>query len=290
MYSLAIFLLVFLGALFCGAVLAYPLYYLCSLVTEVSFTDTVITATQISGLIIGLIYIKYTAGLNLRNIGLSYDRQSGSRTLLLGFIAGLGIILALALILFTAGIYELHPDREYALSDIVILAAGAVLTGLAVGLFEEILFRGALLKGLLSQSNVLTAIIATALVYAAVHFIAYTEPEHIGFSTAPGQFISAYSSVLTLENYDAFLSLFILGVLLGLMRINTGHILQCISLHAGLVAGIKLFRYFAQYQTDSHYRFLVNEYDFRLGFAALGLLSMVTLIYLLTVNINRSHE
>jgi membrane protease YdiL (CAAX protease family) len=166
----------------------------------------------------------------------------------------------------------------------------ALITGLAVAFFEEVLFRGALLKGLLTQSNVVSAVIATALVYAAVHFIQYTEPDldHINLMTAPGQFISAYSSVLSSENYDAFLSFFILGVLLGLLRVNTGNILHCISLHAGLVVGIKFFKFFAQYQSDSPYQFLVNEYDYRLGYAALGLLIMATIIYLFRIYVNKS--
>lgn len=290
MYSLAIFLLVFLGALFCGAVLAYPLYYLSGLVTDVSFSDSVITATQISGLIFGLLYLKYTAGLTLQNIGLGFGKEQDWSQVFSGFVAGLGILLALAIILFVTGVYGLNPERDMTAIKIAALIPGAIITGVAVGLFEEIIFRGALLKGLQTQSNALIAIITTALMYASVHFIAYTEPEIISFTSGPVQFISAYSSVLTQDNYDAFLSLFILGVLLGLVRVNTGSILQCIALHAGLVAGIKIFRFFGQYRPDSPYQFLVNEHDYRLGFAALGLLMAVTLVYIFTLNINKNQN
>lgn len=282
LYPLAIFLLVFLSALYTGAVIAYPLYLLAGLFGKPEFSDTVMTATQVSGLLFSLVYLRFTAGLNLRSIGLTTATPLKLRTLLPGFAAGLLIILVLALVLFTLGVYDLHPGREYRIGRLTVLLLGALLTGLAVGLFEETLFRGALLRGLQARSNSILAVLATSLVYAAVHFIGYTEPPPgatIGWLTAPAEFIPAYSGVLTGGNYDAFLALALLGVLLGMLRVKSGNILQCIALHAGIVAGIKVFRFVAQYQPDNAYNYLVNPHDYRLGFAAVGVLVLALLVY-----------
>jgi len=153
---------------------------------------------------------------------------------------------------------------------------------MVVSLFEETIFRGALLRGLQNKSNALTAIITTSAVYAAVHFIDYQDPamgESINMLTAPAQFLSVYSRLVTSENYDAFLSLFMLGILLGVIRIRTDSIIQCIGIHAGLVAGIKIFRFLLEHKPENQFEFMVSSYDYRLGFMALIWLSLATLIY-----------
>jgi hypothetical protein len=74
-----------------------------------------------------------------------------------------------------------------------------------------------------------------------------------------------------------------LGILLGLLRVKANNIFLCIGLHAGLVAGIKLFRFFLLYIPDTRYDFLASHYDHRLGIMALFWLGLVTLLYYLTV-------
>ncbi|MEX2365679.1 MAG: CPBP family intramembrane glutamic endopeptidase, partial [Pseudohongiellaceae bacterium] len=154
---------------------------------------------------------------------------------------------------------------------------------IAVALFEETVFRGALLRGLARQSGPLTALLATSIIYAAVHFIYFETPVAGGtdWLTAPRQFLPAYSQFITPEKIDAFLSLCMLGILLGLIRLKTGNIIQSIGLHAGLVAGIKLFRFFTLYNPDNRYSYLVSSHDYRLGIMALLLLTAVTVIYYL---------
>ncbi len=282
MRSLLTFLFVFAVALFLGALLAYPLYLGLSLFTNSDYPDVIVKATQICGLVFSLFYLKYCDKLSLENIGLKIRPDRYLPEFSYGLLSGLIMLAVLASGLISLGIYDLHDGREINATVITRLLLGALLTGVAVALFEETLFRGALLQGLRKQTNTNTALITISLVYAAVHFIHYPQPaagETIGWLTAPQSFLPAYSSVISTETLDAFLSLFVLGLLFGLIRIRTSNIIQCIGLHAGLVAGIKLFRFFTEYKPDNAHAYLVSSYDYRLGYLALIWLIIVTAGY-----------
>lgn len=283
MVPLIIFLAVFVGALFTGAWLAYPLYLLLSLFTDnIDYADGIITSTQLCGLIFSLLYLKYTVSLNLETVGLRIPKADYLPQTLSGLLIGMIIMALLALGLMVSGIYGLHPAREISIPVLARLFIAALLTGFAVALFEETVFRGALLAGLQKKAGAAVAIISVSIIYAAVHFIHYQEPQSdaaIGWLTAPGQFLAAYSRLITADTLDAFLSLWMLGLLLGLIRIRTGNIIQCIGVHAGLVAGIKLFRFFTTYNPGTRYDYLVSSYDHRLGYLALLLLALATVVY-----------
>lgn len=271
----------FAGALFAGTLISYPLHLFISQFAEADFADIVIRATQLTGLLFSLFYLKYADVLSLQGIGLKPEQGGYLDPAGYGFLGGLVILGLLALGLVLTGIYGFHPDREISVAIITRLVLGAILTGIVVALFEETVFRGALLQGLARQSGPLTALLTTSIIYAAVHFIYFEEPSagNVSWSTAPLQFFQAYSQFMTAEKIDAFLSLFMLGVLLGLVRLKTGNIIQCIGLHAGLVAGIKLFRFFTLYNPDTQYPYLVSPHDYRLGYMALLLLTVITVIY-----------
>jgi membrane protease YdiL (CAAX protease family) len=276
---LILFLLVFATALFTGALITYPLHLLVSLFTEHDFVDLAIRATQICGLLFSLLYLRYACNLSLENIGLKIQPGRLLPEFTYSFLAGLMILLLLATGLMLFGVYEMDSNRVINLSTLTRLAIGAIVTGLAVAVFEETVFRGALQQGLMKKSNTATAIITISIIYAAVHFIDYREPASLDWLTAPTQFMSAYSHLINVETLDAFLSLFVLGLLLGLIRLRTRHIIQCIGLHAGIVAGVKAFRFFLEYNPDNGFNFLISSYDNRLGYLALGLLGVTTIAY-----------
>lgn len=283
MVPLIIFLGVFVGALYTGAWLAYPLYLLLSLFTDnIDYADVIITSTQLCGLTFSLLYLKYTVSLSLETVGLKIPGAEYLPQTLSGFLIGMSIMALLGLGLMSFGIYGLHPARETSIFILARLFIAALLTGFAVALFEETVFRGALLAGLQKKAGAAVGIISVSIIYAAVHFIHYEDPSPtatIDWLTAPGQFLAAYSRLITADTLDAFLSLWMLGLLLGLIRIRTGNIIQCIGVHAGLVAGIKLFRFFTAYNPGSRYDFLVSSYDHRLGYIALLLLALATVMY-----------
>ncbi|MGY8813409.1 MAG: CPBP family intramembrane glutamic endopeptidase [Gammaproteobacteria bacterium] len=282
MSSFVIFCLVVIGALLSGATMAYQLYILITFFTEISFPDVIIASTQFCGLIFSLLYLKFISTLDLKTIGLQPFRNKQLRMAGWGFIAGLIIILMLAMSLLITNVYGFHVGRDTTISKILVLLISALATGIIVSVFEEIVFRGALLQGLYKNTSVLIAVISTSIIYALLHFIDYPDTadgEVINFFTALSQFIPAYSNLLSIENYDAFLTLFILGVLFAMIRIKTNSIIQCIFLHAGIVAGIKLFRYFLVYTPNSTYDFIVSSHDHRLGFMAIFWIALATVLY-----------
>jgi uncharacterized protein len=278
---LLIFLLFLTATLFAGALLAFPLYLFTSLFTDTGLADSAIRATQLCGFAFCLAYLKYTCQLNLDSIGLQLPSARYLSEFSYGLLAGLLILAGLAAALLLFGIHTIRADLDSSVTSVTRLLLGALLTGLAVGLFEETLFRGALLQGLRKQAGMNKALVTISLVYAAVHFIHYQDLSTgiaITWLSAPAQFVDVYSGVITIDGLDAFLSLFMLGTLLGLIRLHTGNIIQCIGLHAGLVAGIKLFRYFTEYRPDNSYDYLVGH-DHRLGWLAFVWLLTVTAGY-----------
>lgn len=211
---------------------------------------------------------------------------NGAGNLFRGFAAGLVILALLILSLLLLGVYTPHPGHVMTWNAVALVVVKAVVTGLAVGLLEETLFRGALLPGLAARTNILTAVITVSLVYAAVHFIDYpppASPDAVTWLTAPVLFPAAYSGIVNPGFFDAFISLFLLGLLLGLIRIRTGGIIQCIGLHAGIVTGVKLSRYFTQYVPDNRFNYLVSDYDHRLGWLAALWLAAAILVYHLLI-------
>jgi membrane protease YdiL (CAAX protease family) len=277
-----IFALVFIAALFTGAVLSYPLYVTIRLVFDVDFADTIILSTQLAGFVGSLLYLKYSDGLSLYNLGLRATTDNIKRDSFIMFGLGFLIVVLLGGSLYLVGVYNIHSQRDFVLTALPTLVVSAIATGIVVATFEETIFRGGLLRGLDRQSSAPLAVIITSLVYAWVHFIRFDVPpgpDNIDLFTAPVNFLNAYTVLFSTQKIDAFISLFILGLLLGMMRIKEKSIINCIALHAGLVAGIKIFRYLLEYQPGNPYPFLVSHHDYRLGFVATLWLFVATLIY-----------
>lgn len=284
MLPVLVFILVFVTALFAGAVLAYPLYLAITLVNGVDFQDVIILSTQLTGLVGALLYLNFADGPGFKNLGYCLATDKIKREGTITFSFGVIIVILLASSLYAFDVYDIHSHREFMLASLPKLVIGAIGTGIVVAMFEETVFRGALLRGLEKQSSPPIAIIMTSLVYAWVHFIQFdvpAGPDKINLLTAPAGFFNAYSAQFSTHKLDAFVSLFILGLLLGMMRIRENSIINCIALHAGLVAGIKIFRYLLEYQPDNSYPFLVSQHDYRLGFMASVWLFLATLVYYL---------
>lgn len=259
--------------------LAYPLYLLFG--GKMAFDTVVIHATQLCGLAFALAYLATARPLSLRALGLRSAAGHGLSRLLAGFGWGVIILACLLAALVALGIHHPVPGRDTSAVAITLLCIKAVVTGLAVGLFEEILFRGALLGGLRERAGAVAALVVISLVYAAVHFIDFPATADPGWLTAALQFPGAYLAIFKPANADAYLALFMLGLLLGLMRLRSGDIIGCIGLHAGLVAMIKVSRYFYRYTPGSPFDFLVSAHDRRLGYLALLILTAAALAYTL---------
>ncbi len=264
--------------LFAGSILAYPVSLLTGLDEGVPSRTP-----QVIGLLFALVYLRTVSPLSWQTIGLRSAAGNGAGQLARGFMAGVLIVSALAASLYLLGLHAVIPGRDYDSAAIALLILKALVTGFAVAVFEEILFRGALLGGLLRRSrHATTAVIVVSAVYAAVHFLDYPPPaanETLNWLTGPARFGEVIANMFKPETLDAFLTLFTLGILLGMMRVRNGNIILCIGLHAGIVAMIKISRYFLAYRDGSGLDFLVSVHDHRLGLLAFLWLFTACLVY-----------
>ena len=64
------------------------------------------------------------------------------------------------------GVYGFNFGQDTTIKKLALLLLGAIITGVTVSLFEEIIFRGALLQGLSKKVTPSLAIFATSAVYA----------------------------------------------------------------------------------------------------------------------------
>ncbi|MBD2651995.1 CPBP family intramembrane metalloprotease [Synechocystis sp. FACHB-383] len=152
----------------------------------------------------------------LRAHGLEATAQFG-RELAMGIVVGL---VSLKL-LFTLEGWLGWLTWQPAPPTLVRIALEGLLVGLAVGLAEELLFRGWLIDELRYNWGFTPALWASGTIYAAVHFI------------KPWEAI--------VESLPSFPGLLLLGLTLGWARQHTaGRLGLAIGLHGGLVAGYYL--------------------------------------------------
>ena len=277
--AIATFLCLLIATLFTGALLAYPLYLLPGIYGRLEFNAVVMHATQICGLVFALVYLARVRPLSRQSLGLAPAGGHGLTRFLAAFAWGAVILGCLIAILLALGIYHQVPGRDTGPAAVLVLCIKAVLTGLAVGLFEETVFRGAILGGLAQRTAPAVALVTISLLYAAVHFIHYPATADPGWLSAARQFSGAYLAIFNPAQLNAFLALFVLGLLLGLMRLRSGDIIACIGLHAGLVTMVKISRYFYHYTGGTPFDFLVSVHDRRLGYLALLLLCVAATAY-----------
>jgi membrane protease YdiL (CAAX protease family) len=153
------------------------------------------------------------------------------------------------------------------------LAFKGLLSGLAVAFIEETFLRGAMHSGIARESGARMAVLLTALVYSATHFIGkYRIPlDQVGPGSGLdmlGGSLAAFGDPLRIA--DAFLCLFAVGVLLGMVRSLTGNIAACIGLHAGWVWVITFVRETSVRDENSPWSFLLSRFDGVVGWMVLA--------------------
>lgn len=283
MRALLVFSAAFISAILFGALLAFPVYEIFSSFGEVPFRKIVSRTTLLSGLLFSLLYFAHYNGLSLHRLGIRSHRAH--IRLIQGLAAGFIIVAIIEANLLALDIHDLNAERLLSLERLSLLLLGGLLTGLLVGIVEELIFRGALLGGLSRQTNTALALVVVSLVYAAVHYLKFRDlpvDAAIHWYTGLTMLPAALFQFADPARYDAMLTLFFLGLLLGLVRLLTGNLILCIGIHAGLVAGEKFVQHVTDFMPYSPYAHLVNRYDpFSGDLASVWLLLFCVSLYFL---------
>lgn len=225
-------------------------------------------------LLIGFVALARHLGLADRaSLGYGLPRRAFLREMSLAVALGVASMLAAVGLMSVLGLLEWRTGARLSGAALLRLVMLRALSGLAVGLIEETFLRGAMHSAIERESGTRAAVLLTALLYAATHFFAshHIAPEQV----TPGSGLELLAGTLHLllapaQIADAFLALFAVGVVLGLVRAATGNIAACIGLHAGWVWVMLVSHELLQPVRDAPLAFLLSRFDGFVGWLVLA--------------------
>jgi hypothetical protein len=255
------------------ATLAWPLYELVTPTIDAPF-HRVASRTGMLILLIGFIIVARRLALSDRaSLGYGLPRRQFFAEAGIGLALGVATMLPIVLVMIALDLRVLREGVVLDVATFANLALKGLTSGIAVALIEETFLRGAMHSGIQRESGARLAVLLTALVYSATHFIGkYRIPaDQVG----PGSGLELLAGSLSKFGdpaaiADAFLCLFAVGVLLGMVRTLTGNIAACIGLHAGWVWVITFVRETSLRDETSPLAFLLSTFDGMVGWLVLG--------------------
>jgi membrane protease YdiL (CAAX protease family) len=224
-------------------------------------------------LAIGFVLVARRLGLADRaSLGYGIPRRRFLREALTGFAIGAPAMALIVVVMALLSLRSWRSDVTLDAAKLASLAGQGLLRGIAVALIEETFLRGAMFSAVARESGTRLAIVATALLYAATHFVGqYHVPAQqlafrSGFDQLAGSF-AAFAHPLHLA--DAFLCLTAVGLVLGAVRALTGNIAACIGLHAAWVWVITFVRETSVPDPAQPLAFLLSQFDGVVGWLVL---------------------
>jgi membrane protease YdiL (CAAX protease family) len=208
---------------------------------------------------IGLVPLWRLLGLSRMRIGLA---DFSARACIHSFAIGLISIAPIVLFFWVVGFRMLVPDAQFAEINLLTTAVVIFVSASLVALFEETLFRGVLFAALASRAGVAVSIVTSSLIYAAVHFLAVDAADISSSWYAGFVYLAASTEGLAAPElyWDSFLSLFLLGVFLCLIRRQLD-LWWCIGLHAGWVCVIRMQSAITDRDPINPFLFAIGDYD-----------------------------
>lgn len=267
------------GAILASALLAYPLWAVLTAVGMEGlpfhkFTFRLLEACALIGLWPLMSHLKMNTA---DGFGLSSGTPGGrwltSRWggMAAGFAAGVGVLGIIVLGLLLLDVRAPRMDVSIDAGLIVLLLSKALITGFVVGFIEELWLRGALQGALQQRAGVALAIGATALLYGLGHFIRpdlQIPAEDLGFGSGLEIIAGSFGRFADARILYSLPALVAVGVLLSLVRLRSGRIWECIGLHAGFVAVIRMSRELTVVNPGSPHQYLAGDFDGIVGMFA----------------------
>lgn len=158
-----------------------------------------------------------------------------------GLVLGFGSLLVVAVALTTAGARAWNAGLGAVTA--VKLLLSATVSASAVALLEEVLFRGVVFGALRRVWPMWAALLASAALYATLHFLARVAHEGpVGWDAGLALLPRMMRGIAAPENLLPALTLLLGGLALGLACQRTGNLWFAIGLHAGWVFWLKVFK------------------------------------------------
>jgi membrane protease YdiL (CAAX protease family) len=274
MRSFAIFLGLIALALAGIALFTYPAWLLLqNLGAEVKFHRVASRIAMLTFLVGFLFIARRLQATDRASLGYALPPRQFFAELAKAFLLGAVLMLPVLATMVVLDMRELKAGPALLAADWVKLVLMACVTGLVVALIEETALRGVMHSAIARESGATLAIVLVSLIYAATHFFAKTRiPAE---QVAPGSGLDMLSGLLDsfahpLGILDAFLCLFMVGVLLGITRHLTGNVAACIGLHASWVAIITVVRETSERRESGPVAFLMSNYDGFIGWMVLA--------------------
>jgi membrane protease YdiL (CAAX protease family) len=224
-------------------------------------------------LLVGLVILSRRLGVADRaSLGYGAPRRVFVREMFVALGIGWVLMAAVVAVMILLDLRELKPGVVLDAPTLATLALKGVISGLIVAFIEETFLRGAMFTAIQRESGARAAIVLTALVYSATHFIARVRIPADQVTSSSGLDLLAGTLRLfgdPLQIADAFLCLFAVGVVLGMVRAINGNIAACIGLHAGWVAVITLVRETSQPDRSHSLSVLLSNFDGMVGWFVL---------------------
>jgi membrane protease YdiL (CAAX protease family) len=282
MVSLLFFIAYLAAAFLLSALLFFPVFQAINAFWEIRPDRVFYRLAMILAMLGFLPFLKLLAINNRNAMGYALHRVQYLRV----FAAGLGIgvmIMSIHAVLLLLLAVRVPLSGGISFSDLLASLLTGLFSAVLVALIEETFFRGAMQGHMRRHSRLLTTLLVTSALYAAVHFIrppVAAASDSIdwssGFEMLAGM-LYQYQNVTVIA--DSFVALFFAGLFLGLVRERTGNIALCTGIHAGWVLMIKLASSVTDVDNQSPLAFLVGGYDNMIGWAAAGILVLITLWY-----------
>lgn len=240
---------------------------------------------MISGIVLFFVCRRLLKIERFSQLGLVASLKQGC-DLFVGWALAIASMLLLGVAMSFAGAFT--PFFRLSLSESLSQCASGLLSGIFVGFFEEIFFRGILFKGLLAEGRRVRAYVLANLFYSALHFVKPGEPyvleqlaplagfRHLFFTFSP--FLDP-ASIL-----PGLFGLFFIGVVLSYALERTGSLYLSIGLHGGWVFSLKTIRVFGDYRReDLGWIFGSTDPKFVSGFGAwVGILLVLIVVHWIT--------
>jgi membrane protease YdiL (CAAX protease family) len=272
MRAFAWFFGLILAGLAAMALLAWPAWLLVHPAFDFPF-HRVASRIGMLALLVGLVLVARRLRVADRaSLGYGLRRPLFLRELCIALILGWVLMAAVVAVMIVLDLRDLKPGVVLGAPLLAQLALTGLISGLVVAFIEETFLRGAMFTAIQRESGSRVAIILTALVYSATHFIARHRIAADDVTASSGLDLLAgtlrlFSDPLNIA--DAFLCLFAVGVVLGMVRALTGNIAACIGLHAGWVAVITLVRETSVPDRSQGLSVLLSTFDGMVGWFVL---------------------